>query len=130
MGQSDPVTHPVNISTTIMNSVKCVAAALMLASSVVNGAELGEMTDMGLLKRILMELLPSHMELLLRVMELQPHLMELLLRLVLTSPPSSSLSLPSLASSSSSPLMSPSPASEGRERLLMIPKFLSMLLRE
>merc|ERR1711982_141 len=38
MGQSDPVTHPVNISTIIMNSVKCVAAALMLASSVVNGA--------------------------------------------------------------------------------------------
>merc|ERR1711862_392198 len=31
-------THPVNISTIIMNSVKCVAAALMLASSVVNGA--------------------------------------------------------------------------------------------
>merc|ERR1712107_660869 len=38
MGQSDPVTHLVNISTIIMNSVKCVAAALMLASSVVNGA--------------------------------------------------------------------------------------------
>merc|ERR1712025_1393817 len=38
MGQSDPVTHPVNISTIIMNSVKCVAAALMLASSVVSGA--------------------------------------------------------------------------------------------
>merc|ERR1712113_113754 len=38
MGESDPVTHPVNISTIIMNSVKCVAAALMLASSVVNGA--------------------------------------------------------------------------------------------
>merc|ERR1711983_424162 len=36
MGQSDPVTHQVNISTIIMNSVKCVAAALMLASSVVN----------------------------------------------------------------------------------------------
>merc|ERR1712122_269851 len=36
--QSDPVTHLVNISTIIMNSVKCVAAALMLASSVVNGA--------------------------------------------------------------------------------------------
>merc|ERR1711862_865425 len=54
------------------------------------GPESGEMTDMGLLKRILMELLPNHMELLLKVMELQPHLMELLLRLVLTSPPSSS----------------------------------------
>merc|ERR1711862_1007896 len=76
MGQSDPVTHPVNISTIIMNSVKCVAAALMLASSLSTGPESGEMTDMGLLKRILMELLPNHMEPLLKVMELQPHLME------------------------------------------------------
>jgi len=130
MGQSDPVTHPVNISTIIMNSVKCVAVPSCSPPPLSTGPELGEMTDMGLLKRILMELLLSLMELLLRVMELLPHLMELLLRLVLTSPPSSSLSWPSSVSSYSSPPMSPSPASEGRERLLMIPKFLSMLLRE
>merc|ERR1711982_254062 len=124
MGQSDPVTHPVNISTTIMNSVKCVPLPSCSPPPLSTGPESGEMTDMGLLKRILMELLPNHMELLLKVMELQPHLMELLLRLVLTSPPSSSPSWPPSASSSSSPPMSPSPASEGRERLLMIPKFL------
>merc|ERR1711862_777712 len=123
-------THPVNISTIIMNSVKCVAAALMLASSVVNGARVRRDDGYGAPQEDTYgapaESYGAPVESYGASAPSYGAAAETGLDLTtIIIPP-----WPSSASSSSSPPMSPSPASEGRERLLMIPKFLSMLLRE